>query len=109
MVHTNEKITAFRNNLLNEILQNDKYTFIHTTNIAEVYTFIGLIYARGLLGQNNVAAEKMFADSYGHPIFTATMSSNRFRFLYQCISFDDYPTRTESWEADRSTENQKSI
>ena len=50
----NEKITAFQNNLSNEILQNDKYTYIHTTDIAEVYAFIGLIYARGLLGQNNV-------------------------------------------------------
>ena len=50
----NEKITAFQNNLSNEILQNDKYTCIHTTNIAEVYAFIGLIYARRLLGQNNV-------------------------------------------------------
>ena len=29
------------------------------------------------------------------------MSKNRFRFLYQCISFHDYSTRTESWEADR--------
>ena len=43
VVHTNEKITAFRNNLSNEILQNDKYTYIHTTDIAEVYAFIGLI------------------------------------------------------------------
>ena len=50
VVHTNEKITAFRNNLSNEILQSDKYTYIHTTDIAEVYAFIGLIYARGLLG-----------------------------------------------------------
>ena len=48
-----------------------------------------------------MSAEKIFSDSYGHPIFTATMSKNRFRFLYQCISFDDYSTRTERWEADR--------
>ena len=101
VVHTNKKITAFRINLSNEILQNDKYTYIHTTDIAEVYAFIGLIYARGLLGQNNVSAEKIFSESYGHPIFTSTMSKNRFRFLYQCISFDDYSTRTEGWETDR--------
>ena len=54
-----------------------------------------------MLGQNNVSAEKIFSDSYGHPIFTMTMSKNRFRFLYQYTSFDDYSTRTESWEADR--------
>ena len=89
VVHANEKISAFRNNLLNKILQNDKYTYVRTTDIAEVYAFIGQIYARELLGQNNVSAEKIFSDSYGHPIFTATMSKNRFRFLYQCISFDD--------------------
>ena len=28
------------------------------------------------------------------------MSKNCFRFLYQCISFDDYSTRPECWEAD---------
>ena len=101
VVHTNEKITAFWNKVSSEILQNDKYTYIHTTDIAEVYVFMGLIYARGLLSLNNVSAEKIFSDSYGHPIFTATMSKNRFRFLYQCISFDDYSTRTKRWEADR--------
>ena len=79
VVPMNDKITAFQNNLSNKTLQNDKYIYIHTTDIAEVYAFIGLIYARGLLGQN-VSAEKMFSDSYGHPIFTATMSKKRFRF-----------------------------
>ena len=53
---------------------------------------------RGLLGQNNVSAEKIFSDSYDHP-----MSKNCFTFLYQCITFDDYSTRTERWEADRFT------
>ena len=47
VVHTNEKITAFRNDLSNEILQNDKYTYIHTTDIAEVYAFTCVIYATG--------------------------------------------------------------
>ena len=54
------------------MLQNDKYTYIHTTDIAEVYAFIGLIYASGLLGQNKVPAEKMFPDSGGDLIFTET-------------------------------------
>ena len=44
VVHLNGQFTAFRNKLSNEILQNDKYICIHTTNIAEVYTFIGLIH-----------------------------------------------------------------
>ena len=48
-----------------------------------------------------MSAEKIFSDSYGHPIFTATMSKSCFRFLNQCISFDYYLTRTERWEADR--------
>ena len=42
----------------------------------------------------------MFSDSHGHPIFTATVFKNCFRVLYQCISFDDYSTSTEHWEAD---------
>ena len=51
--------------------------------------------------------EKLFSDSYGHPIFTVTMSKNRSKFLYRCISFDDYSTRTERWEADRFAAIQK--
>ena len=54
-----------------------------------------------------MSTEKIFSDSYCHPIFTATMSKNRFRFLYQCISFDDYSTRTERSEADRFAANRK--
>ena len=54
VVHTNEKITAFRINLSNEILQNDKYTYIHTTDTVEVYAFIGLIYARVCVCRKNL-------------------------------------------------------
>ena len=45
----------------------------------------------------------MFSDGHGHRIFTATVFKNCFRFLYQCISFDDYSTSTERWEADHFT------
>ena len=49
-----------------------------------------------------MSSEKIFSDSYGHPIFTATMSKKRLykKRLYQRISFDDYSTRIERCEAD---------
>ena len=95
VVHTNEKITAFRNNFSNEILQKDKYTYIHTTDIAEVYGFIGLIYARGLLGRNNVSAEKSFQMVMVIQFLQRRYLKTVLDFKYQCISFDDYSPRTE--------------
>ena len=59
------------------------------------------MYARGLQGQNSVRTELLFSENYGHPIFSATMSKNRFKFLFSKISFDDFETRAERWKKDR--------
>ena len=34
-----------------------------------MYAIIGLLYLRGLLGQNNHAQNLLFKDKMGHPIF----------------------------------------
>ena len=37
----------------------------------------------------------------GIPIFTATMSRQRMKFLLSCITFDDPNERAERWRTDR--------
>lgn len=98
---TNVRIQKLRSELPDEIVQNDKITYLHDTDFVELSALIGLIYARGLLGQNMHDIEKLFSERFGHPIFSATMGRNRFKFLMGKISFDDLDTRQERWKHDR--------
>ena len=100
-MRTNEKIESFRQTVDPKIFEGDKCPYLKETNAAEIYAFIGLVYARGLQGQNSVRTELLFSENYGHPIFSATMSKNRFKFLFSKISFDDFETRTEHWKKNR--------
>ena len=102
VLRTNEKIESFRQTVDPKIFEGDKCLYVKETNAAEIYAFIGLVYARGLQGQNAVRTELLFSESYGHSFFSATISKNRFKYLFSKISFDDFETRTERWEKDRS-------
>lgn len=99
--HTNKKIQAFRAGLDPSVLSNNKMTYLHETDNVEVTAFIGLIYARGMLGQSHHNRNLLFNDRIGHPIFGATMSKNRFTFLLSKVSFDDESTRRDRWTQDR--------
>ena len=59
------------------------------------------MFAKSLRGQNSVRMDLLFSENYGHPIFSATMLKNRFRFLFSKISFDDFETRAERLKKDR--------
>ena len=72
---TNERIEMFREIVNPDTLENNKITYIHNTTLAELYAFFGLVYARGLQGQNTMSVEQLFSESYGHPIFSATISN----------------------------------
>ena len=100
-MRTNEKIESFRQTVDPKIFEDDKCPYPKETNAAEIYTFIGLVYARGLQGQNSVRTELLFLENYGHPIFSVTMSKNRFKSLFSKIFFDDFETRTERLKKDR--------
>ena len=45
---------------------------------------------RGLLGQAHQGTNAMFHEIFGNPVYSATMSRNRFKFLIARISFDDH-------------------
>ena len=42
----------------------------------------------------------MFGDKYGQPVFSATMSRNRFLFIVANLRFDDEETRPNRWKED---------
>ena len=93
--HTNRKIQNFRAQCTPELLQNDKVTYLHDTDNVEMSAVMGLMYARGLLGQNMHDLDALFRDKFGHPIFSATMGRNHFRFLISKIAFDNEDTCQE--------------
>jgi hypothetical protein len=76
---------------------------LHYTNVVEIKAFIGLMFYRGLLKQNHFNYSILFSDKMGTPIFSATMSRNRFTVLHSNISFDDINTRKDRWEFDKFT------
>ena len=43
----------------------------------------------------------------GHPVFSATMSRNRFTFLLGQLRFDDKSTRKTRWKEDRFAANRE--
>ena len=76
-------------------------SFTRDTDDIEICAFIGLMYIRGFAGMNNHDVARLYDPIMGPPPFGATMSKNRFQFLYTCISFDDFNTREERWKHDR--------
>ena len=60
-----------------------------------------MIYIRGLVGQAHQSTNAMFNEIFGNPVFSATMSRNRFKFLIAHISFDDHTMRPTHWQHDR--------
>ena len=56
---------------------------------------------RGLLGQAHQGTNAMFHKIFGNPVFSATMSWNRFKFLIAHISFDDHTSHPTRWQHDR--------
>ena len=90
---TNKKINSVKRSLPERVLDDGRITFLHSTNACAILALIGIIYWRGLLGQAKHKIDKLFHNLSGSPIFGATMSKNRFRFLMSHISFDDFASR----------------
>ena len=94
-MRTNEKMESYLQTVDPKIFEDDKCPYLKETNAAEIYAFIGLVYARGLQQQNSVTTELLFSKSYGYPIFSATISTDRIKFVFSKIYFDGFETRIE--------------
>ncbi|XP_020289691.1 uncharacterized protein LOC109857612 isoform X2 [Pseudomyrmex gracilis] len=86
---TNEQIV--RSRTATEYRDADKtYSFL---TMMEFRAFIGLLYFAGASKNNSDTAEMW--SNLGSPIYRATMSQNRFKFILSCLRFDDQRTRRE--------------
>lgn len=90
----------FNDFIFSEII---KYTNIEAKNyiedwkpvdLIEMRAFFGLLMTAGHLKQNNTNYITLWSKKYGSPIFRATMSLCRFKFLLRFIRFDDKTTRS---------------
>ena len=94
----NEKIKTRTEALTKQkehLFESSKYPWIKPTNIFELRALIGLLYFRGLFGMNQHSLHRLFSDKAGHPVFSATMSRDRMKFLLSILTFDDPETRKE--------------
>ena len=75
--------------------------FTRDTDKIELCAFFDLIYIRGFEGKNNHDLNHLYDPIIGAPPSGATTSKNRFKFLFTCVSFDDFDTREQKWKHDR--------
>ena len=98
---TNKKISSVRSSLNEKILNDSRYSFLGFTTFREILAFVGLMYFRGLMGLANHDVKVLYEKRTANDIFSATMSKNRFRFLFANITFDNHVTRNQRWKSDR--------
>ena len=97
VMYTNIKITSVQTKFLARSSDHSYDSCMKNTTASEILAFIGLMYLRGLLVWTNHDVNILFNDLSGRRIFGATMSKNRFKFLFAHISFDDHTTRPQRW------------
>ena len=65
------------------------------TTAMEIRAFISLFIYKGLHKLKTFRIARLFSERYGPPIFSATMSRNRFFFILSNLSFDEEETRAD--------------
>ena len=76
-----------------ENISSKQRSFLYLTDEIELRPLFGLLYYRALFGMTKQKASRLFDKRIGHPVFSATMSRNRFTFLHGQLRFDDKSTR----------------
>lgn len=94
-LRTNEQIVR-----ANQKTQN-KQSYHGNTSENELLAFIGLLYLSGVQKNCHRNLEELWSVTFGSSIYRATMSLNRFKFLGQCLRFDDRNTRQARRESDK--------
>ena len=70
-------------------------------DLTEMQAFVGLLIARGTYKANGESTDELWSATHGRPIFSATMSYNRFRTLRRFLRFDDKMTRASRLRTDK--------
>jgi hypothetical protein len=68
---------------------------------AELDTFLGLLYLRGVKNAKNFPLDLLWSDEYGCQAFRQSMSRNRFREIKKYIRFDCRTTREDRIKDDK--------
>ena len=74
----------------------EKYSekaYVKLINIVDLRAFLGIVYMRGLYYMNGHRIDNLFSDIHGHPVFSATISRQRFQFILTNLTFDDAEDR----------------
>lgn len=98
-----DQIVHFTNLHAEWLIEHKKITEFVRTHRVEMKAFLGLLILAGVLrGQHDPIHCLWSKDPiFNRPIFTATMSRNRFEELYRIIRFDNKYTREEREQTDR--------
>ncbi|XP_051162152.1 piggyBac transposable element-derived protein 4-like [Leptopilina boulardi] len=99
--HTNEQINRRIGELERRQMVIDT-SLLKVTDIVELKAVFGLLYCAG--AHKLIKCKTMnWWSVHSMPLFKATMSRNRFTFLFDCLRFDDKNTRNERKPIDRFT------
>ena len=92
--HIDDRLAVLRENK-HHLFESNQNLWLKNTDVLETRALLGLIYFRGLYNLNHYSIDHMFSKEMGIPIFTATMSRQRMKFLLSCITFNDPNERAE--------------
>lgn len=77
-----------------------KSATISTTSPDEVRALLGLLVLSAYLKSNHLSTKELFDDKISGAVFKAVMSRERFKFLLDCLRFDNKNTREERKKTD---------
>jgi hypothetical protein len=69
--------------------------------LEELECFIGLLYARGIMGAKNIPLHELWTEKWGNNIFRKTMPRDRFKEILRYIRFDEKTSRSARLENDK--------
>ncbi|XP_043471836.1 piggyBac transposable element-derived protein 3-like [Leptopilina heterotoma] len=106
VLYTNQKLNSVNERLSRNSRDPDKFkvpTYLKETSVVEIRAFFGLLLLTSIYGSAHENVESLFStDCLGRPIFSATMSSRRFKSLSTYLRFDDSTTRSDRKKIDRT-------
>ena len=109
--HTNQEMARQRlkyksdrlteNDAVEDAVTSVRPSYTRNTNPIELKALFGLLYYAGVMKMHGVFTKELFDKDSGIPIFRATMCEARFRYLINCLRFDNKETRPFRKQTDR--------